>query len=96
MWSTFKKSFDTWERSAAASFQTALESPDVLGPAGWVLTGLAHLRDGRDRMVAAFWEELGLPTRRQQERTLHLLQQLDSRLLDLEDRLSDSAPRSGA
>ena len=42
-----------------------------------------------DKAVAASWSAMGLPTRRDQERTLHALNMLESKLLDLEDRLED-------
>jgi hypothetical protein len=38
-------------------------------------------------MAAGFWGSLGLPTKRDQERALHKLNQLESRLLDLEEKL---------
>ena len=37
--------------------------------------------------MATWWSALGLPTKRDQERTLHALNQLESRLMDLEDKL---------
>jgi len=37
--------------------------------------------------VAAWWSSFGLPTRRDQERALHKLNQLESRLYDLEEQL---------
>ena len=36
--------------------------------------------------------QLGLPTKRDQERTLHLLNQLQSRLMDLEEKLETRGP----
>jgi hypothetical protein len=46
-----------------------------------------------DRAVAAWWGSMGLPTKRDQERTLHALNQIQSRLLDLEERLESPGPR---
>jgi polyhydroxyalkanoate synthesis regulator phasin len=40
-----------------------------------------------DRAISAVWSTVGLPTRRDQERMLHMLNQLESRLYDLEDKL---------
>ena len=41
-----------------------------------------------DKAVAQWWSMMGLPTRRDQERTLHALNQLQSRLIDLEEQLA--------
>ena len=43
-----------------------------------------------DRAVSQWWGAIGLPTKRDQERALHKLNTLESRLLDLEDRLAES------
>ena len=40
-----------------------------------------------DKATASFWGNMGLPTKRDQERTLHALNQIQSRLLDLEEKL---------
>ena len=42
-----------------------------------------------DKKVAETWGSLGLATRRDQERTLHALNQIQSRLLDLEEKLDE-------
>jgi len=39
--------------------------------------------------MAAWWGAVGLPTKRDQERGLHKLNELESRMLDLEERLED-------
>jgi hypothetical protein len=43
----------------------------------------------RDRMLAQLWGSVGLPSKRDQERTLHLLNQLQSRINDLEQKLAE-------
>ena len=45
------------------------------------------LKAAGDRATAAWWGAVGLPTKRDQERSLHSLNELHSRILDLEDRL---------
>jgi len=44
-------------------------------------------KSATDRAVTAWWAAMGLPTRRDQERALHKLNQLESRLYDLEEQL---------
>ena len=61
----------------------------MLGPSGAALTAAMRAKAASDKAVAASWAAMGLPTRRDQERTLHALNKLESKLLDLEDRLED-------
>jgi hypothetical protein len=89
IWDQWKKGFDEWEQKTAELFENVLKSPTVLQPMGSVLTAgmkvKARLEDARTN----FWGTLGLPTKREQERTLHALNQLNSKLLDLEERIAE-------
>ena len=89
MWDRWKKSFDKWEDTTARHLEKWLESPLVLTPSGALLSAVMKARAASQQMKARLWAELGLPTRRDQERTLHLLEQLQSRLLDLEEKLEE-------
>lgn len=64
-----------------------LKSPLVLGPSGAMLTMVMKTKAAADKAKASFWGEMGLPTKRDQERALHLLNKLESKVLDLEERL---------
>ncbi len=48
------------------------------------------LKKQTDDALMQTWANLGLPTRREQERMLHVLNQVQSRLMDLEERLEDA------
>jgi hypothetical protein len=85
----FKQSFDAWEKSTSALLETWLESPLVLEPAGLALTAMMKAKTQSDKLMALWWGSLGLPTKRDQERALHALNELESRLLDLEEKLED-------
>ena len=89
MWETWKKSFDAWEETTARLCVEWLKSPLVLRPSGALLTAVMKAKAASDQAVAAWWGAFGLPTKRDQERTLHALHQLESRLLDLEERIED-------
>ncbi len=89
IWDLWKKGFYAWEGATARMFESALKSPLVLGPSGAALTAAMRAKAAGDKAVAASWSAMGLPTRRDQERTLHALNMLESKLLDLEDRLED-------
>lgn len=92
-WEEWKKGFDAWEDSTAKLMEVWLKSPFVLGPSGAMLTAAMKAKVAGDKAAAAWWGGLGLPTKRDQERMLHAVQRLESRLLDLEERL-DERPRA--
>jgi hypothetical protein len=85
----FKQSFDVWEKSTSALLETWLRSPAVLEPAGLALTAMMKTKAASDKMMSMWWGSIGLPTKRDQERALHAINELESRLLDLEERLED-------
>jgi hypothetical protein len=87
MWQDWKKSFDVWENATAQALEQWLKSPLVLGPSGAMLTLMMKTKAASDKAIASFWGAMGLPTKRDQERTLHVLNKLESRILDLEEKL---------
>ncbi len=87
MWATWRQGFTSWERATAQYMEKLVTNPQVLNPAASMLTAVMKTKTATDRAMSAWWSALGLPTRRDQERTLHLLHQLESRLHDLEERL---------
>lgn len=88
-WDAWKKSFDAWENATAQYTEAWLKSPFVLGPAGAMLSAFMKTKAASDKAAGQVWGAIGLPTKRDQERTLHALNQIQSRLLDLEERLAD-------
>jgi len=91
-WDMWKKSFTAWEGATASYLEKVLANPSVLGPAGAMLTMAMKTKAASDKAIAAWWSAWGLPTRRDQERELHKLNQLESRLLDLEEQLQERKP----
>ena len=89
-WDMWKKSFDVWEKQTATYLDKVMKNPAVLGPAGMMLTAAMKTKAATDKASAAWWGAMGLPTKRDQERSLHKLNQLESRILDLEDQLEDA------
>ncbi|MHB8879837.1 MAG: hypothetical protein ACYC8T_39615 [Myxococcaceae bacterium] len=88
MWEFWKKGFDAWENRTAGFIEQWLKNPLVLEPMGAMLSASMKAKAAREKAMATWWSTLGLPTKRDQERTLHALNQLESRLLDLEERLA--------
>jgi hypothetical protein len=87
-WDLWKKGFEAWESATARLLEEWLRSPFVLEPSGALLGQAMKLKAASDQAAATVWGVLGLPTKRDQERTLHALNQLESRLMDLEERLA--------
>ncbi|MFO0686963.1 MAG: hypothetical protein U0234_33170 [Sandaracinus sp.] len=89
-WDEWKKGFDVWEDATARYLEQVMKSPLFLGPSGAALSAAMRAKAYRDRATAELWASIGLPTRRDQEKTLHLLHVLESRIRDLEEQLEDA------
>lgn len=92
-WDFWKKGFDAWEGATAKYLESVMKSPLVLEPAGAALSATMKAKAAREKAIAQAWAALGLPTRRDQERILHALNQIQSRLIDLEERMEDQQSR---
>ena len=90
IWETWKKGFDAWENATAKYLENVLASPLLLWPSGMVLGGAMKAKAAYDKATAQMVGNMGVATKRDQERTLHTLNQLESRLLDLEERLEEA------
>lgn len=89
LWQTWKKGFDAWENATAKYMEHVLKSPLVLGPSGMLLGNAVKAKAAYDKAAAGWVGSMGLATKRDQERALHVLNQLESRLLDLEEKIVD-------
>ena len=88
LWDTWKKGFDAWESATAKQIETVMKSPVILGSSGALLSKVMKVKLAKDNATERWWSMMGLPTKRDQERALHTLNKLESRLMDLEERLS--------
>lgn len=93
IWEQWKKGFDAWEKATAPVLDKWLRNPVVLTPLGALFTQGFKAKAAADKATEMVWSFWGLPTRRDQERTLHALNELQSRLLDLEEKLTDLADK---
>lgn len=93
-WDTWKKGFDLWEARTAEFFENVMKNPAFLEPMGGMLTATMKAKAMSDKAMAQWWSLWGLPTKRDQERELHALNQLQSRILDLEERLDALTPKN--
>lgn len=90
LWNNWKKGFDVWERATADFLEGTLRDESVLGPSGAMLTAAMKMKTMSDKAMAAWWGGIGLPTKRDQERALHKIDRLETRILDLEEQLISS------
>jgi hypothetical protein len=89
MWEMWKKGFYAWETATASYLERVLRSEMVLKPSGQLLTAAMKMKAKNDASMARAWALVGLPTRRDQERGMHQLNELQSRLIDFEDQIFD-------
>jgi hypothetical protein len=94
-WNDWKKGFDAWESATAKLSEQWMKSPAVLGPSGTLLTAVMKTKASADKAAAGWWGAWGLPTKRDQERALHVLQEMRSRMLDLEEQLQQMKAKKG-
>jgi len=87
----FKQAFNMWERTTAAYFDALVRNSSFLTASGTGLDGVFELKKIADRGMDTWLSMLGIPNRRNQEKTLHLLEQIDGRLDDLEFKLQAQA-----
>ena len=87
VWDAWKKSFDTWEDRTAKLLEVALKSPVVLRPAAAALTAGLRAKAAADKVATYVVGHMGLPTKADQERALHAIYRLESRIIDLEEKL---------
>lgn len=87
IWDMWKQGFNAWEQATAQYVEKLLSNPGVLGPAGAMLSAAMKTKAATDKLIESWWSSIGVPTRRDQERTLHKLNQLESRLFDIEEQL---------
>lgn len=85
----FRQAFNFWERTTRTYFDTLIRSPLFLTASGAGLNSFFMLKKATDQGLATFISGMGLPTRKDQIKALHLLNQLEGRLDDLEFKLAD-------
>ncbi len=93
MWEVWKKAFYAWESTTAEYAEEVLRSPAVLKPSGTMLTLAMKMRAANQKAVATWLGAMGMPTKRDQERMLHTVNQLQSQLYDLEEKLEELSER---
>ncbi len=92
IWNAWKKGFNAWEKTTANYMEQVLKNPLVLKPSGKMLSLAMKAKAKQEQAARKWWGTMGLPTKYDQERTLHAINQLQSRVMDLEEQL-DKARR---
>lgn len=89
MWDMWKKGFYAWENATANYMEHWLKSPLVLQPSGKMLSAVMKAKAAQQKAAAQVASSMGLSTREDQERMMHALNQIQSRLMDLEEKLEE-------
>lgn len=89
IWDLWKKGFYAWEDATAKYIEHWMKSPLLLAPSGMMLGGAMKAKAAYDKAASNWVGNLGFATKRDQERALHVLNQLESRMLDLEEKLAE-------
>lgn len=94
--SPLRQVYTFWERTAAAYLEALTRNPLFLSTnANW-LNGFLMFKKAADSGLRSLFSGLGLPTRHDQERTLHMLHQIAARLDDLEFSMTQQARTADA
>jgi hypothetical protein len=89
VWDMWKKGFDAWESATASYMEQVIKNPLLLGPSGKLMAEGFKGKAKADQAMAQWVGMMGLATKRDQERTLHALNQIQSKLADLEEKLAE-------
>lgn len=88
-WEMWKKGFDAWESATANYMEQVLKNPLLLGPSGKLMAEAFKQKAQAEKNTAQAVGMMGFATKRDQERTLHALNQIQSRLSDIEEKLAE-------
>lgn len=88
-WKTWKSGFDRWEKTTAEYLESTLQKASVLGPSANLLRVVMQAKIGTSRVVGKGLRAVGLTSRDQQDRAMHRINQLESKVLDLQEELDD-------
>jgi hypothetical protein len=83
----FRQVFQIWERTTSAYFDALVRNTAFLTASGASMNNMFELKKLADSGMRHFLSAMGLPNRRDQERTLDLLQKIEGRLDDLQFQL---------
>ena len=81
--------FDAWEPGAARAWDSLARQSWLVEPVAATITLVGRTKAFADSLRRRLLRGCGLATREDQDRILFLLQRMESRLLDLEDRLAN-------
>ncbi len=76
-------------RHSVAKISSAVVFSGQMSSARMMLSQAMRTKAAYDKAVAGVWGGVGLPTKRDQERSLYLLNKLESRIYDLEKKLEE-------
>ncbi len=86
-WQNWKNNFSRWEESTANYVDRMLRNPSLIGPVATILSGAMKGKTATEAWIAMPCSLVGIPSKRDIERAAHKINQLQSRILDLEEEI---------
>lgn len=84
-----EQAYSVWEKRTSKLIDSALRNSQVLKASSEVMNQQFKSKIVMDQALMKTWRNLLLPNKKDQEKTLHLLNELHSRIFDLEERLEE-------
>jgi hypothetical protein len=88
-WKVWKNGFDRWEGTTSEYLDKALQNSAFLSSSNALLKAVLHAKSTAHRVVDSGWHRIGLTSRNEQDKALHRINQLESRLLDMEEEIRE-------
>jgi len=85
--------YSTCERNTSKYFEKLFRDPTFLKFMGNSMDQMFKAKILNDDFFLSLWKQMLLPNKRDQERTLHQLNEIESQLFDLEEKLEDEGER---
>jgi hypothetical protein len=78
-----------WEPRAAQAWEATVRRPVVVEPVAGAITLVGHMKAISDALARRVVRAFGVAASADQDRILYMLQRMESRILDLEERLAN-------
>lgn len=88
-WKIWKSGFDRWETTTADFLDKTLQNSAILSSSGTLIKAVLQAKGAASQVVDAGWNRLGITSRKEQDKALHRINQLESKLLDMEEEIHE-------
>lgn len=85
----FEQAYTVWEKRTSKLLDGAMRNSQILKASSDFMNQQFKSKIVVDQALLKTWRNLLLPNKKDQEKTLHLLNELHSRIFDLEERIEE-------